>query len=352
MEKEIEDHHKKSSLCASRPKYRDARWERAVKVYTINLESKFLLVQGVPALGVTKDLLETFAIYGTIDEYRILDDYPSDKFTKVYWIKFRHIMAARKAKRKLDNRSFFGGILHVSYAPEFESVEETKQKIMDRKRVVERKIHYSQKQSKSEQETDHEPQTSQRSRSIQSDSTVTCSRVHSTEIADNQSTASTSSMPATAMYENEPTHAIVNESPYPPQLPPFSVPTYPSQVPTMSTSLANPPHRNVGENPPSATAPPQQHYSKAQSGPVTSSSRKLYGYNTSVSFPTLPPNQRKGVSLQPPGDNTIEESLTGDPSLDRTVLSIREKLKRVNKDPIAETQATVGDKKKKQRKRI
>ena len=32
------------------------------------MESKFLLVQGVPALDVTKDLLETFAIYGPIDE--------------------------------------------------------------------------------------------------------------------------------------------------------------------------------------------------------------------------------------------------------------------------------------------
>ena len=46
----------------------------------------------------------------------------------------------RKAKRKLDNRSFFGGILHVSYAPEYESVEETREKLMNRKRVIERKI--------------------------------------------------------------------------------------------------------------------------------------------------------------------------------------------------------------------
>ena len=29
---EVKDHHKKSSLCASRPKYREARWGRAVKV--------------------------------------------------------------------------------------------------------------------------------------------------------------------------------------------------------------------------------------------------------------------------------------------------------------------------------
>ena len=39
-----------------------------LKVYTINLESKYVLVQGVPAVGATKELLELFALYGAIDE--------------------------------------------------------------------------------------------------------------------------------------------------------------------------------------------------------------------------------------------------------------------------------------------
>ena len=39
-----------------------------LKVYTINLESKYVLVQGVPAVGVTKELLELFALYGAIEE--------------------------------------------------------------------------------------------------------------------------------------------------------------------------------------------------------------------------------------------------------------------------------------------
>ena len=38
------------------------------KVYTINLESKYVLVQGVPAVGATKELLERFALYGAIQE--------------------------------------------------------------------------------------------------------------------------------------------------------------------------------------------------------------------------------------------------------------------------------------------
>lgn len=162
------------------------------------------------------------------------------------------------------------------------------------------------KQSESEQETDHEPQSSH---NVYSDSIASCSRVTSTEIFDRHSTASSSSTQTTAVYEDEPTSAIVNESPYPPQLPPFPVPTYSSQVPTMFTSLTTPPHTNVGENPPSATAPPQKHYSAVQYGPGTPSSRELYGYNAGVSLPATPLNQRRGVSLQPSGDYQIKESL-------------------------------------------
>ena len=38
------------------------------KVYTINLESKYILVQGVPAVGAAKEMVELFALYGAIDE--------------------------------------------------------------------------------------------------------------------------------------------------------------------------------------------------------------------------------------------------------------------------------------------
>jgi hypothetical protein len=58
----------------------------------------------------------------------------------VYWVKFVDIAAARVAKRKLDNRSFFGKSLHVSYAPEFESVEETREKLKERKDTIAKKL--------------------------------------------------------------------------------------------------------------------------------------------------------------------------------------------------------------------
>ena len=71
--------------------------------------------------------------------YRILDEYPSEPYTDVYWVKFVDISSARVAKRKLDDKSFFGKNLHVSYAPEFESVEETRDKLQQRRTAIAQK---------------------------------------------------------------------------------------------------------------------------------------------------------------------------------------------------------------------
>ncbi|KFO74657.1 RNA-binding protein 48, partial [Cuculus canorus] len=107
-----------------------------LQVYTINLESRYLLIQGVPALGVMKELVEQFALYGAIEEYHALDEYPAEQFTEVYLIKFQKLQCARVAKKKMDERSFFGSLLHVCYAPEFETVQETREKLQDRRKYV------------------------------------------------------------------------------------------------------------------------------------------------------------------------------------------------------------------------
>ncbi|MEE6466598.1 hypothetical protein FKM82_007007 [Ascaphus truei] len=133
---EVHAHHEQQRICDSRAKYREGRRPRAVKVYTINLESRYLLVQGVPAIGVMKELIEQFALYGTIEEYNALDEYPAEEFTEVYLIKFQRLQSARVAKRKLDERSFFGGLLHLCYAPEFETVQETREKLQERRKLV------------------------------------------------------------------------------------------------------------------------------------------------------------------------------------------------------------------------
>ncbi|XP_064362136.1 RNA-binding protein 48 isoform X1 [Dromaius novaehollandiae] len=129
-------HHAQLAACESRAKYREGRRPRAVKVYTINLESRYLLIQGVPALGVMKELVEQFALYGAIDEYHALDEYPAEQFTEVYLIKFQKLQCARVAKKKMDERSFFGSLLHVCYAPEFETVQETREKLQDRRKYI------------------------------------------------------------------------------------------------------------------------------------------------------------------------------------------------------------------------
>ncbi|NXT02464.1 RBM48 protein, partial [Jacana jacana] len=106
------------------------------QVYTVNLESRYLLIQGVPALGVMKELVEQFALYGAIEEYHALDEYPAEQFTEVYLIKFQKLPCARVAKKKMDERSFFGSLLHVCYAPEFETVQETREKLQDRRKYI------------------------------------------------------------------------------------------------------------------------------------------------------------------------------------------------------------------------
>jgi len=42
-----------------------------------------------------KELVEQFALYGAIEEYHALDEYPAEQFTEVYLIKFQNLQCAR-----------------------------------------------------------------------------------------------------------------------------------------------------------------------------------------------------------------------------------------------------------------
>ncbi|XP_054637895.1 RNA-binding protein 48 [Dunckerocampus dactyliophorus] len=138
---EVYKHHEQRKVCISRAKYREGRKARSVKVYTINLESCYVMVQGVPAIGVMTELIQLCALYGTVQEYRPLDEYPAEEFTEVYLVKFQKITSARAAKRHMDEKSFYGGVLHVCYVPEYETVEDTRMKLQDRRRYVLRAAH-------------------------------------------------------------------------------------------------------------------------------------------------------------------------------------------------------------------
>jgi hypothetical protein len=81
-----------------------------------------------------------------IFRYRYLDDYPCEEFTDVYWIKFQSLPQARVAKKKVDDHIFFSSQLRVRYGPEYETIEDTRQKLQDRRNVIsiktnEQKIH-------------------------------------------------------------------------------------------------------------------------------------------------------------------------------------------------------------------
>ncbi|KAM9340001.1 RNA-binding protein 48 [Symphorus nematophorus] len=137
---EVYKHHEQRKVCISRPKYREGRKAKAVKVYTINLESRYVMVQGVPAIGVMTELIQLCALYGAVEEYRPLDEYPAEEFTEVYLVKFQKLTSARAAKRHMDEKSFYGGVLHVCYVPEYETVEDTRLKLQDRRRYVVRAV--------------------------------------------------------------------------------------------------------------------------------------------------------------------------------------------------------------------
>ena len=85
---------------------------------------------GISILTMTENL------HVSNPRYRLLDEYPSEPYTDVYWIKYVSIQAARAAKRKLDNRPFFGRDLHICYAPEFESVQDTREKLQQRRKTI------------------------------------------------------------------------------------------------------------------------------------------------------------------------------------------------------------------------
>ncbi|KAL6969439.1 hypothetical protein U1Q18_029152 [Sarracenia purpurea var. burkii] len=108
----------------------------AVRVYTVCDESKYLIVKNVPALGCGDDLSRLFGSYGDIEECKPMDDEDCEPFTDVYWIKFCQVNNARFAKRKLDEFVFLGNRLQVSYAPHYESLSDTKEKLEGRKKEV------------------------------------------------------------------------------------------------------------------------------------------------------------------------------------------------------------------------
>jgi RNA-binding protein 48 len=68
--------------------------------------------------------------------YLLVDCSPIEQFTDVYHIEFKKLEHARRAKKFLDAKNFYGGLLHISYAPEYESINDLREKLKKRKTEV------------------------------------------------------------------------------------------------------------------------------------------------------------------------------------------------------------------------
>ncbi|XP_017786403.1 PREDICTED: RNA-binding protein 48 [Nicrophorus vespilloides] len=138
--KEIK-HHKQLDLCKTRAAYRQGKKLTAVKVYTVSSESQHLFVYGVPVINLRSELKALFSRYGQVKSISLVSDHETEVFTECYHIQFDRIQSARIAKRFLDNKSFYGGLLHVCYAPEHEDIDETRAKLLQRNKDVLKRLH-------------------------------------------------------------------------------------------------------------------------------------------------------------------------------------------------------------------
>lgn len=102
----------------------------------------------VHATGLANDLVKTFSKFGTVTQCDELSDYPREPFTQVFLLKFDEIQSARKARRKTDELYFFGSTLHVFYAPEYETVSDTRDKLMKRRLNIVQRLKFLAKEGK------------------------------------------------------------------------------------------------------------------------------------------------------------------------------------------------------------
>jgi len=106
-----------------------------------------LLICGVPQLQLAEEVRKLTCLYGNVKTIQLVSEYPSEEFTETYHVHYACIQNARIAKRLIDNKNFFGGILHVCYVPELETLEETRAKLIQRRKDVAMQIKRIQQES-------------------------------------------------------------------------------------------------------------------------------------------------------------------------------------------------------------
>ncbi|OWZ15664.1 hypothetical protein PHMEG_00010658 [Phytophthora megakarya] len=138
---------------------------RGVRVFTVANESRYVVVRNVPALGVIEDLLKRLSLYGKVCEYRLLDhaddreealryentDHDDNEFTDTVWVQYETVNNARHAKARGVQKPFYGSRLQISYAPQFESRDDTADKLAQRRLLLLRRarpnVHHTEKRA-------------------------------------------------------------------------------------------------------------------------------------------------------------------------------------------------------------
>lgn len=139
------EHHKRFEYCTTRLQYRQGRELKAVKVYTVASESKHMLVFGVPKVNLHTNIKNKLQCFGKLQSCTCVTTEFAKKmeleaFTDVFAVQFNHLEQARRAKRQLDAKQFYGGILHISYAPERETPQDLREKFVQRQKEVIQRI--------------------------------------------------------------------------------------------------------------------------------------------------------------------------------------------------------------------
>merc|ERR1712071_589052 len=100
-----QSHHERLQLCTTRSTYRQGKKLTAVKVYTVNDESRHLLIHQVPAISLHEELELLCQRYGSIEFIKKIPNYETEeKFCDVYQVKYNVIQSASFAKKNLDDR--------------------------------------------------------------------------------------------------------------------------------------------------------------------------------------------------------------------------------------------------------
>ncbi|ORX62897.1 hypothetical protein DM01DRAFT_1331008 [Hesseltinella vesiculosa] len=129
-------------MATDRPDYRDPKELCAVKVYTIAQESRHLVMHNIPALSgedqIIKALLDQLGKIGTVDTWK--KQQGNGNYTNSLAITMATIDEARQVKRQWDDQPFYANLLQVFYTPELETLDDLRNKLLDRRTKVQQRL--------------------------------------------------------------------------------------------------------------------------------------------------------------------------------------------------------------------